>query len=97
MTRRGLRFGPTGGAVGRWLGPVAAVAARPWLWPTAARQAVVLAPAGWWRRRPFLPLPDPAYLAFRLETMYGGHAPRPVGRDVIGYLRWCRSYRRLAR
>ena len=80
-----------------WAAAVAAVACRPWLWPTAARQVSLLAAPGWWRRAPFLPLPDRAYLAFRLETMYGGHAPRPGGSDVVAYLRWCRSYRRLLR
>jgi len=84
-------------AGGSWLGAAAAVAARPWLWPTAARQVAVLAPPGWWRRRPYLPVPDAAYLAFRLETMYGGHARKPAGRDVVGYLTWCRGHRRLLR
>lgn len=87
----------TGGGAMRWAAVVAAVAARPWLWPTAARQVVVLARAGWWRRRPWLPLPDPAYLAFRLETMYGGRAPEPRAGDVVGYLRWCRGQRALLR
>lgn len=86
-----------GGAGGSWLGAVAAVVARPRLWPTAARQVVLLAPPWWWRRRPYLPVPDAAYLAFRLETMYGGHAPKPVARDVVGYLVWCRGYRRALR
>ena len=88
---------PARPALGGWLPAAGAVVARPWLWPTAARQLVLLAPPGWWRRRPFLPLPDPAYLAFRLETMYGGEAPRPAGGDVVAYLRWCRSYRRALR
>ena len=83
--------------VGSWVGAAAAVASRPWLWPTAARQVSRLAKPGWWRRAPFLPRPDPAYLAFRLETMYGASAPPPEGSDVVAYLRWCRSYRRLLR
>lgn len=80
-----------------WLQALGAVAVRPRLWATAARQLVVLAPPGWWRRRPFLPVPDPDYLAFRLETMYGGAAPTPRGGDVVAYLRWCRSHRRALR
>lgn len=88
---------PAGEGAGSWLGAVTAVVARPGLWPTAARQVALLAPPGWWRRRPFLPVPDPAYLAFRLETMYGGRAPAPAGKDVVGYLRWCQGYRRLLR
>lgn len=81
-----LRQGLTGPAL-------VAVLVRPWLW----RSALALAPPGWWRRRPFLPLPDPAYAAFRLQTMYGdaAHAPEPA--DVVAYLGWCRRQRRLVR
>jgi hypothetical protein len=81
-------------SAGAWVGAALAVVARPGLWPTALRQARLLAAPGWWRRPPFLPLPDGRYLAFRLETMYGGAAPRPEPADVVAYLRWCRSYRR---
>lgn len=55
----------------------------------------MLARPGWWRRRPFLPLPDRDYLRFRLQTAYGGDgsgAPEPG--DVIAYLHWCRGYPR---
>jgi hypothetical protein len=80
---------------GRWVrGAVAAVARHPGLWLTAARQALVLAVPGWWRRRPFLPLPDPDYLRFRMQTAYGGagdQAPDPD--DLVTYLRWCRRAR----
>ena len=68
-----------------------AVAARPGLWPVALAQALRLARPGWWRRRPFLPLPDPDYVRFRLETAYGTGG-RPSGRDVVAYLRWCREF-----
>lgn len=75
----------------------AAVAARPSLWATALAQLFVLAPRGWWRRRPYVPKPDPDYLAFRLQTMYGDpeHVPEPA--DVVTYLKWCRTMRGLAR
>lgn len=80
-------------------GVAGAVLVRPRLWATAVVQVFRLAAPGWWRRRPFLPLPDPAYLAFRLQTMYGGDGRRqPVdAADVVAYLDWCRSYRRLLR
>jgi hypothetical protein len=71
----------------------AAVAVRPWLWATAVRQLFVLAAPGWWRRRPFLPLPDPAYLRFRLITQYGDAEHPPAPEDMVDYLRWCRAYR----
>jgi hypothetical protein len=69
---------------------VVAVLAHPTLWPTAIVQALRLAPRGWWRHAPFLPVPDPAYLAFRLETQYGRDA-EPSADDVVSYLRWCRD------
>ena len=72
----------------------AAVARHPSLWPTAVRQALVLAAPGWWRRRPFLPLPSPDYLRFRLQTAYGGDGDRaPEPDDLVTYLRWCRALR----
>lgn len=67
-----------------------AVARRPELWLIALRMLGRMAPPGWWRRRPFLPLPDPGYLKFRLETQYGNdHELEPA--DVITYLTWCRE------
>jgi hypothetical protein len=76
---------------------LAALLARPRLWPTAARQAVLLAPRGWWRRPPYLPLPDPDYLAFRMETMYGDRSHPPEPGAVLTYLEWCREHRRALR
>ena len=66
--------------------------------PRVARDLLAMAWAfrrrGWWRRAPFLPLPDPAYLRFRLETQYGGdREPDPA--DLVTYLHWCRSVRTL--
>jgi hypothetical protein len=66
------------------------VLARPHLWPIAARQAGRLARPRWWRRAPFLPLPDAEYLRFRFETQYGPDA-RPDPRDLVAYLEWCRA------
>jgi hypothetical protein len=72
-----------------------AVGRHPSLWATALRQVVVLAAPGWWRRRPFLPLPDADYLRFRLETAYGGAGDREPGpADLVTYLRWCRDFGR---
>lgn len=80
-----------------FLAAAVAVARRPGLWPTAVRQAVVLAPERWWARRPFLPLPDRRYLRFRLVTQYGDADHPPVARDVVDYLVWCQRMRRLGR
>jgi hypothetical protein len=77
-----------------WRPAVTAVLVRPRLWLVAVRQLFVLAPTGWWHRWPPLPLPDPAYLRFRLLTAYGttDHAPEPD--DIVAYLSWCRDWRR---
>lgn len=78
-------------------GAIRAVAVHPRLWPVAVAQATRLARPGWWRHRPFLPLPDPEYLRFRMVTMYGdaGHQPEPA--DLVTYLEWCRRFAKVAR
>jgi hypothetical protein len=75
-----------------WLRSALLVLVRPVLWATAARQVLRLARPRWWRRAPFLPLPDPEYLRFRFETQYGtGPGTRPEPADVVAYLEWCRE------
>jgi hypothetical protein len=69
-----------------------AVLVRPGLWFTAVRQVLVLATPGWWRRAPYLPLPDEGYLRFRLQTMYGDPSQPPAPADVVTYLAWCRAW-----
>ncbi|HEV2993755.1 MAG TPA: hypothetical protein VG012_05025 [Acidimicrobiia bacterium] len=73
---------------GGWWRVTLAVLARPALWPSALRQTRRLARDGWWHRPPFLPLADPAYLAFRLETQYGRADADPEPADVVAFLRW---------
>ncbi len=80
-----------------WGRAAVAVLVRPGLWGTAVRQVFVLAVPGWWRRWPPLPVPDPAYLRFRLVTAYGDPDRAPEPADVVTYLRWCREWRALAR
>lgn len=70
-----------------------AVLARPRLWPAAFRQLRVLAPEGWWRRAPFLPLPDRDWMAFRLTTAYGDPAARLDPDDFVTWLRWSETVR----
>ena len=74
-----------------------ALLAHPSLWGTAARQVLVLAPDRWWRTAPHLPLPDPAYLRFRLQTAYGDPEREPEPGDVVTYLHWCRAWPRVTR
>jgi hypothetical protein len=71
-----------------------AVARHPSLWPTAVGQLRRMTPPRWWRRPPFLPVPDRAYLEFRLHTMYGDERAAPDADDVVAYLRWCRAFPR---
>jgi hypothetical protein len=70
---------------------VVAVLVRPSLWGIAVVQVFRLARPGWWRRPPFLPVPDREYLRFRLETQYGDPAHRAEPDDIVAYLRWCRT------
>ncbi len=69
---------------------------RPWLWSTALLTVARHSPPGWWHRAPFVPRPPAAFVAFRLETQYGGTAASaPVAEDLVVYLAWCRSLRRV--
>jgi len=70
-----------------------AVILRPKLWLVAIRQLFRLAPARWWARRPFLPLPTRAYLAFRTQTQYGSGQTKVETKDVLSYLHWLRDFR----
>jgi hypothetical protein len=45
----------------------------------------------WWGRRPFLPLPDAAYLRWRMYTAYGEEAAVPPVEDVARFARWRRE------
>lgn len=61
------------------------------------RAAVVTAWAhrcrGWWRRPPFLPIPDRSHLAWRRTTAYG--VDRPVDRaDLTAFLLWADRQRK---
>jgi hypothetical protein len=80
-----------------WRRAAVAVARRPGLWPTAARQVLVLARPGWWRRWPPVPAPDPAWVRFRLQTAYGDADRSPEPDDLVLYLKWCRGWREVTR
>ena len=45
----------------------------------------------WWGRPPFLPLPDPTYLRWRMHTAYGDESAVPTVRDVERFVRWRRE------
>lgn len=66
----------------------------PLLAAEAVRFALATSAPGWFRKPPFLPVPEPEYRDWRLITAYGrtGHLPSPV--EVEDFLRWRRSIRR---
>ena len=68
---------------------------RPRLVSAAVRLGVGLVPRRWWRRRPFLPLPDRDWLAFRMELAYGDADAVPSAEDLADYLQWAREMRML--
>jgi len=74
---------------------LATLAIRPGLWGVAFRQMLKLAGPGWWRKWPPVPLPDPAYYRFRLETAYGDSGRRPAVSDIVDWLEWCRRENQL--
>ena len=74
-----------------------AVLRHPSLWTTSLRQVRLLAPTGWWKHWPFVPLPDPDYLRFRMQTAYGDSEREPDPSDLVTYLHWCRAWPRLTR
>jgi hypothetical protein len=73
---------------------LAAVIAHPRLWGVGFATLTRLAPPGWWRRYPFLPVPDASYWRFRMQTAYGADwKGRPTKDDVVAYLAWCQRTR----
>jgi len=70
---------------------IVAVVRRPRLWSTAAGAAFAFAPAAWWRRRPFLPLPDAEVMRWRTATAYGSSDAAVDPADVVAYLEWRRQ------
>jgi hypothetical protein len=76
------------------LAVASAVFRRPGLWGPALAAIVRLAAPGWWRRSPYLPLPDGRLWAFRMVTAYGRPDADLHPADVVSYLQWSRSFRR---
>lgn len=42
----------------------------------------------WYRRFPFLPIPDSNYLRWRMYTAYGDYSAVPSVTDIERYARW---------
>ena len=45
-------------------------------------------PIDWYRRPPFLPLPDRTYMAWRMYTAFGDPHAVPTADDAERYARW---------
>jgi hypothetical protein len=80
---------------GSWPALVAKLVTRAAFSPRLALDLIATAWAfrrrGWWRRAPFLPLPDRAYLRWRMYTAYADEAAVPPAEDVIRFARWRRE------
>jgi hypothetical protein len=80
---------------GSWLVLAAKLAARAVVSPRLAADLLAAAWAfrrrEWWRRTPFLPLPDQTYLRWRMYTAYADEDAVPPVEDVIRFARWRRE------
>jgi hypothetical protein len=78
-----------------WLGLSLRLTARALVNPVLARDLLramwAFRSRTWWRKPPFLPLPDRAYLSWRMYTAYGEESAIPSVQDVIGFARWRRE------
>jgi len=82
-----------------WPRLVAALAVRATLNPSLARDLIAAAWAfrrrDWLTTAPFLPLPAPEYMRWRMYTAYGDERAVPPMDDVIRFARWRRKLLRL--
>jgi hypothetical protein len=54
-------------------------------------------PRRWWRRSPFLPVPDRNWIAFRMETAFGDSAAVPDVEALHEVLAWSAAFKRIVR
>lgn len=73
---------------------VLAVGRHPDLWGEGVRSMFAVAPRGWWKRRPFLPVPDREYLLWRSATAQGSAEAGIETDELVAYLRWRRQQHR---
>ncbi len=69
----------------------ARAALRPRLAVDLVRTAWAFRRRGWYARAPFLPLPDPTYLRWRMYTAYADEDAVPPEEDVVRFARWRRE------
>ena len=89
----------TSGARGSWSALTLQLLGRALLRPRLAVDLLAAAWAfrrrAWWSTPPVLPLPDRAYLRWRMYTAYGDEGAVPPARDVERFARWRRELLRL--
>ena len=83
----------------QWTALVFALTWRSALDPRIARDLLGLVWAmrarHWYRVPPFLPLPPPEYLHWRMLTAFGDEGALPSALEVVRYARWRRELLRL--
>ncbi|MDA8197598.1 MAG: hypothetical protein M0019_10405 [Actinomycetota bacterium] len=72
-----------------------AIVSKPSLYLTALLQLKAFTRRRWWASFPYLPTPSMSYLRFRMETLYGSVDALPPSKDLLEYLEWCRTQRRI--
>ena len=70
---------------------------RPWVIPHLVRAAWAFRARGWYRRRPFLPLPPRSYVRWRMETAYGEPDHEPTTHEIERYVVWTARMRQMMR
>jgi hypothetical protein len=78
-----------------WTSLIAALAGRALVDPRLAldllRTAWAFRRRRWWAAAPYLPLPDRAYLRWRMLTAYADEGAVPPLDDVVRFARWRRE------
>tara|TARA_Y100000746_G_scaffold185116_1_gene163620 strand:+ start:345 stop:515 length:171 start_codon:yes stop_codon:yes gene_type:complete len=54
-----------------------------------------LAESGWWKRLPFLPIPNQDLIEFRIKTQYGSLETETEAADVLAWLLWSKEFQQL--
>jgi hypothetical protein len=76
-----------------WLRLALRAAVRPTLAVALLTVAWRFRARGWYRRAPWLPLPDRTYLRWRMYTAYGDADAVPPIDDIERYARWAARQR----
>ena len=70
---------------------VGPVLRNPSVWIEGLQSARRMAPNGWWKHSPFLPIPSASYWHFRMVTVFGADGSGQLDdQQVIGFLKWSR-------